>query len=496
MMSKLKNLKSFFINNTSTKQTVAKNTFWLVFSEASGRLLKMALVIYAARILGADGWGTFSYAISIGSILMIFSDIGLGNLITREIVQKKENFQSLISTALLIKIALLLIGVVLVIFVSPFISRIPEAAILFPIIAAILFFDAMRELGFSINRALEKMEREMIVKTIMSIVILGLGVMLLVINPVPKSMAISYAIGGAIGFVVIAIIIRNDIHGLFSKIDKDLIIPVLKIASPFAVIALVGSIMANTDVFMLGVWKNSTEIGWYASTQRIQQFILIIPSTISIAVFPAISRLADNEDQRFSSALERAIALVMLIGIPIALGGLLLAEQISLFVFGPEYAPAAQVLQVLMLMLLASFPLVLLSNAIFANNKQKDLVLAYLLGIIANVLLNFALIPKLGATGAALATLASTTVVTIIIWRKMKKINYFEVLPRLKKIFVATIIMAISILTLKYLAVGVILNTVISSLVYFVFLLLLKEPIIKEVGEVLRHNAKPDNQQI
>ena len=196
-------IKEFLFKNTTNKQTFAKNTFWLGASEVSGRLLKMGLIIYAARVLGADGWGTFSYALSVASLLMIFSDIGLGGLITREIVQEKDGHVNFISTAIFLKNIVLVASLVLVIVICPIISNIPSANTLFPLVAVIFLFDALRELGFSINRAREKMEREMSVKTIMSIVILVLGILLLQINAEPRSIAIAYAVGSAVGFIII-----------------------------------------------------------------------------------------------------------------------------------------------------------------------------------------------------------------------------------------------------------------------------------------------------
>ena len=478
-------VKKFLFQNTSTKQTIAKNTFWLFLSEVSGRLLKMILIIYAARVLGASGWGVFSYAISIGSLLMIFSDIGISGLITREVIQKKEGYLVFISTALLLRITILLISTLLVVLVSPSISHITEARVLFPIIAAILFFDSMKDLGFAINRASERMEMEMIVTIIMNIVILGFGILLLKIKLAPESIATAYAIGSATGFIVIAIIIKKDIKRLLSKIDRSMFKLVIQTTWPFAIITLVGSIMGNTDIFMLGLWKNSTEIGLYASVQRIQQFVLIIPAMIAIAAFPILSRLAHKEKKQFGIILEKTISLIMIIGVPTAIGGVLLSGQLIPMIFGSGYLGAIPIMRILMLMLLASFPLILLSNAIFAYNKQTNLALAYSSGVIANVILNLLLIPKFGAVGSAIATFISTTITTVIVWNKIKTINYFEVLPKLKKAFFATMVMIISIIMLKYLGINVILNIIISSVVYFCSLLLLKESIFVEIREIM-----------
>jgi len=62
----------------------------------------MGLIVYAARVLGTEGWGVFSYATSIGIILVIFSDIGSLEL-SREKRTKKGSYKTFIGTAVLLK---------------------------------------------------------------------------------------------------------------------------------------------------------------------------------------------------------------------------------------------------------------------------------------------------------------------------------------------------------------------------------------------------------
>ncbi len=481
----MERLKNFFLRNTSDKQTVTKNAFWLFSSEILSRLFKIILVIYAARTLGASGWGIFSYAVSIGTLLMTFSDLGIGNLITREAAQKKYGYKPFISTAFFIKGIALSLSVLLVIFFSPLISHVPEAKTLFPVIAALLLFDSLRNFGFSINRAFEKMEKETIVMTIVNIIILALGVLLLEINPVPESLAIAYAVGSAAGFIAIFIMIKNEIAGLWSKIDRSLIKSVFRTTFPLILITLFGTIISNTDIYMLGIWKTPGEIGLYASAQRIQQFILIFPSMIATASFPLFSRLAETDREKSRSVLEKILSFTMLIGIPAAIGGAILAGNIVSIALGQEYLGSISSLRIFMIMLFVSFPLVLLSNAVFAYDKQKETASAYIAGVIANILLNFIFIPKYGAGGAALATLISTSVITLIIWEKMKKINYFEILPKLKNIFAASALMVCSVLLLRYLGINAIINAVVSFFIYFGILYIFKESALRDVREIV-----------
>src|SRR3989344_5834649 len=481
-------LKSFFFHNSNTKQTIIKNTFWLFTGEALGRLIKLGLIVYAARELGALGWGIFAYALSIASLLMIFSDMGIENLVAREISQKQDNHKVFISAAFLLKSIVLTISIALVIFVSPHISNITEARGLFFTIAFIFFFDVIRNMGFAINRVMEKMEREMMTKVIMNFVILGLGIILININPSPLSLSIAYVMGSATGALLILFFIRKKIIEFITKTNMETVKLVLKTALPFAVISLVGSIMGNTDIFMLGIWKAPEDIGLYATAQRFFQFIIIIPSMIASASFPLMARLANKDNEKFKMVLEKTLEIFMMIGIPIAFGGVILADQIIPLVFGQAYLGAIPVFQILMIMLLVSFPLIVLINSIFVYNQQKKLVLANIFGVLANVTLNFFLIPKFGIIGATVATLISTSIIAWIMWRKMKEINDFDILPALKTVILPVMVMTLTTLILKHLGVGTILNIIISSTAYFLVLFLIKRSILKELKEIIGAN--------
>ena len=477
----MEKIRSFLFTNTSPRQTIAKNTIWLFLSEGVGRGLKMILVIYAARVLGAGGWGTFSYVLSLASLVMVFSDIGLSGLITREIVQKKEGYRTFISSALFIKTSLLMVSTLIVVFIGPSLSQIPEARTLFPIVALVLFFDAVRDFALAINTAFEKMERDMIAKSIMNITIVGLGIGLLQFNTVPQSVAIAYAIGSALGCAIALSTIWRDAKNLFTRFDSTLFALVMRTTWPFALITLISTILSNTDIYLLGLWRSPEEIGLYSSMQRIQQFLLFIPGMIATAVFPLVSRLATKDDEHAGHILEKTTAFLLLIGIPLTAGGIMLAPQIVTLLFGAGYIGAVPILRVLFGVLLVSFPLVLFLNSIFAYDGQKSIANAYFFGFIANIILNILFIPRFGAIGSAIATLIATIIITGLMWHKLKRITRFHVTPQLKGITLSSIAMMGSIVLCMFFEVTLIPTVCIAIFVYAGTILLIKDPLIEEL---------------
>src|SRR3989338_6661756 len=105
-----KKIRTLLFENQGLKQKIAKNTFWLFFGQIFGRLIRAAIVIYAARILGPASWGAFSYAMSFAAFMSVFSDIGISAIVTKESSRNPELTDRYFSTALGIKLLILAAG--------------------------------------------------------------------------------------------------------------------------------------------------------------------------------------------------------------------------------------------------------------------------------------------------------------------------------------------------------------------------------------------------
>src|SRR3989304_9331902 len=112
-------LKAFLFENQDVRQTITKNTFWLSFGEIAGRILRLFIVVYAARVLGAAGWGAFSYLTSLAAILTVFSDVGLSSVVIREVTKRPELKDKYFSTAFLFKFILTALSFLIIVFLAP-----------------------------------------------------------------------------------------------------------------------------------------------------------------------------------------------------------------------------------------------------------------------------------------------------------------------------------------------------------------------------------------
>lgn len=486
----IKKISSFLFENKTLKQTIAKNTFWLFGGQITGKIIRLFIVIYAARILGINGWGEFSYAISIVGFFAILSDMGINNILTREISKRPELQHQYFSTAFFIKIFLLISSAILILIATPFFLK-HAVLILIPMATLLFMFDSLREFSCAYIRTSEKMQIETLINIVTNISIVTISFVMLLISPTSYSLIIGHAIGSAIGLIHATIITKNQFSKIFHNFQKDFLKPIAYSSLTFAILGALVSLMVNIDTIMLGLMKKTAEVGLYSAAQKPIQLFFIIPSLFITSLFPTFSRLSHkNETDRFRSIFERIISFTFLISVPLIIGGLILAKSFILFVYGTEYLRSTIPFQVLLLVVLWAFPGTIIINAIVSYDKQKSLILISILGTLGNVVLNYMLIPPFGPLGAAIATVFAQILINSFAWWKLKQMINFKIIMHLPKIIIASGSMALIMLIIKSTGVNFIINAGISALVYFLTLYLLKEKIIKEIMVIFQSQNK------
>ncbi len=475
---KLRRLRVLLLENATFRQTIFKNTFWLTVSNLGGRIIRAFLLIYVARVLGTAGYGVFSYAVGLAAFFSIFSDIGVAGMLTREGAKRPEMFPEYIGTSVVLKVILLVFTNIILFAAIPFVINIPEAIPLLPLAALLITFDGLRDLVFSVTRAKEKMELEAAINIATNLAITGIGIVLIFLRPTPFHLMAGYTAGSAIGTVIAFILLRAHFRGFWRHVNRSLMWPIIREGFPFALAGLLGSIMINTDMVMLGWLSNKEAVGLYSAAQRPVQILYLVPNIMAIALFPSFARLAKVEPERFRSLFERAVSFAILVALPMTVGGMLLSGDIVTLLFGNEFRPASTAFMALLVTLLMSYPAQFLSNAVFAHNEQKALSGFLALGALSNFVLNYLFIPRWGILGCAIATILAQLLSDSFVWWKVKRLTSFHLLRHLAKIFLAAAAMGVMVYGLDRAGVHVILNIILSGTAYFAILFLLREKIL------------------
>ena len=480
----MKKIKKFFFENTNIKQTIVKNSFWMTLGIFFIKFVRAIIIIYAARLLGTENYGIYTYLFSLVAIFSFFSDIGLINILTRDIAKHSEEKSQYISTTLFLKLGLLSLIVILISLIVPLISKFDGMTIIIIIMAITMGIESLKNFFYAIPRAENKMQVETGLLISTEIISIFIIIFIFFKNPSIKSLAIAYMIGNFTGLFITILFLHKKLIGIFKNFNKKLIKYILTSAWPFAIMGFFGIFMANIDSIIIGIYGNANMLGAYAAAQRPISLLYIIPGILTTILFPIISKLMkEGKGKQISLIINKSSVLLLGIGLPIVIGGIILAKPLINVVYGYQYIGATLTFQFLLLTILLMFPNTIWSDVLFAENKQKIFLKSSILGALTNVGLDFLLIPIYGIVGSAVATILSLLVVNIIFFIEVNKNYKLNITKQMKKIIFSAIIMGFVVFIMKTLFWPLILIITLAIIIYFGILFILKEEIIEDIKQ-------------
>ena len=476
-------IRNFLFINSTTKQTIVKNSFWFAFGTAVTKIARAVIVIYVAKILGAEQYGIFTYALSIVGIFMIFADLGLTSILTRELSKDGDEKNSYLSTAFFVKIGFLLFAIILGIVIGPIISKFKEAEHLVVMISVFVASESMRTFLYSITRAQNKMQTEAGLGITAEIISVAIILILFLKNPSVDSLVTAFIIGNVIGMIITFVFLRKNFVNIFKYFDKDLVKKIITSSLPFAIMGVFGIFMTNIDSLMIGFWNEPKILGLYAAAQKPIGLLYAIPSLLSVSLFPLISRLVTDAKKNIVAVIQKSYRVSIIIALPIIFGGIILAGPIITSTFGDEYLGAMLTFQILISTLIFAFPASIFADVLLAEDRQKVFITSSAFGGLTNVILNFIFIPQYGIAGSAIATLVAQLVMSGILYIKVKKSYPINLWKGVGKIILSSALMSPIIYIMTTWSLPLIVILPVSAIFYVTFLYLMKEEILLDIKQ-------------
>jgi len=478
--------KNSLLKNTTTRQTILKNTFWFTVSQGLSKVLRAIIVIYAARVLGTTQWGIFSFLLSLASILVLFSELGINSLVTRLVSRHPESPDTSINTAITLRCILSIVFGILFITLSSFSHSIPNAPLLFALMAVVTLFDMLRDLGVCIARGIEHLQIEAAIQIFSNFSIVTLGLLFLLKDPSVLSLTSAYAIASVAGFTLTIFLLRDYITNLSFSLQWSEVKKVVFMALPFSIPLIMGTIMANTDTVLIRYFGSLKDVGVYSAAQRLIQITAIIPGLLAVPLFPLMARLVQSDKKRLATILEKTLSFMVLLALPFTLYAIVYGKEVVHLVYGTEYMLATASLQVLAGTILFTFPFTMLNNVIFSLDERWTIFSYSLIGVICNGALDLLLIPSLGIAGAALSTTINTAVIVLYTFFRVQKTLSISSAKILSQLFIPTIIACILTLILYYSHVHFLIAGIIFIATYGIVLLNTKHPLIDELVVLIK----------
>lgn len=234
-----------------------------------------------------------------------------------------------------------------------------------------------------------------------------IGVTLLYKFPGVKALAVAVLMGELMA-AVFGVSFINAFSPIIGKASHDAVMAkrILRYAAPIALLSVGGFVLMELDIFMLGLFSPPEQITSYSIAKNICSKVAHINYAITMGVMATFAVIEDDYKDKRRYFTVASIANMI---IAIAVAGVLVVFRNTaiLLLYGSNYQGAGEIIKVLAIY----YILFAVSNyyAIFLDYRNHAVTrsIFYTSVIGLNLILNFILIPRRGAKGAAIATILS-----------------------------------------------------------------------------------------
>lgn len=459
------------MKETNLRNKILKNLISYSVGNIISKLLIFIFGVIAARYFGSVVFGKYNYATSLVSYFIMFAAMGIQSyavyLITKKPELTNEAFCDVISGELFL-------GLVSTIVLVIFVQLVPTNSTMVLAAGSTILINALNiDWLFRAKQSLVFVSIQVILIGIIQCVIVALSCHLNWGNPLilPCSVSIAQLLGNT--FLLIIAKRKLSLKYTFRLLN---LLNLIKHGIPFLFSGIFAGINCNIDILFLGNMVAAADVGKYSAAYKVINILVLMVTIFFAPVYPVlIENYSLKKFDIINQQLSKSLKYLLIIIFPIVCGGMIIGEQLIVFMYGIEYSGTGLVFIILLVYVLLFYVREVFGYLISASGNQTYYMKITCISAGINIIANTILIPSYGIVGAAVATVLSEVVNLIYMMIISKKI----ILLKLSNIYVwktlaATVIMGTFTLLFTHINVPLIINLMASAIVYFVVLKCLK----------------------
>jgi O-antigen/teichoic acid export membrane protein len=399
----------------STSARVARNTAIQAGGEIVSKVASLAFFVVMARLLEPEGFGAFTFALSLAMLLTVLSDLGTDTILTREVARERTSIHQLFwnSIALRAGAGVLSLAIAFAIVVVGDYSSETQAAVGLLVVAVLVELFAKTLYGSF--RAYEDMAPIASAIMLQRIFTAAVGIAVMAIGGEVVAASLVYLVGALLGLAYAARALLRRHGGPRFEVSYVTAKELALVALPIGIAGIFYTMLLRVNATMLSLMEGEVAVGIYGVSARLLESTMFISFAFVSSIVPTLSRLTRDTTPTVSSAYEKAAKALAAALFPLGTLFALFAQPIVDLLYGSDYGDSATVLRLLGgatalygLSYLASYVLV---------SQDRQRVIPWAIGaiVVQNVVLNLVLIPRWSYDGAALATTISELTVAIVL---------------------------------------------------------------------------------
>jgi len=451
---------------------IAKNTSYFTLALVLQKIISLTYFTIYARVLGPADLGQYYFALSITSIFSIFIDLGLGNVVTREVAKYPEKARSILASSIAVKLPLAILTVLAIMAWSFAWGYDPLVKQLIYISAIAMVLDSFTGIFYAVARGFHNLKFESISSILFQLIILLLSLVILKrggsINWLMAALLVASLFNFIYSFTVIKSVWKISVAPIW---DKPLIRKLFAMALPFGLFVIVQRFYTYFDSVLLFKLAGDRAVGLYQVPFKIVIALQFLPMAFVASLYPVLSTYWQSNREKLALAFEKAITYCLALAIPVSFGTIALADKI-IVLFKEQFTETGLLLKVVMLALPFMFLAFPVGSMLNACDRQKRNTINMTITAVVSAILNIILIPRLGVLGACITTLITTILMLVLGWIVIPQIIHLHwkaILWSCSKIILAGLTMLIVVELIKN-QLNPIITIIIAGVVYLVAL--------------------------
>ena len=395
---------------------IARNMISLLASQVAAWAISAVMLYAAPNYLGAVNLGNYEFVLVYTAFFLLVGLLGTNSYVVKSTARDHGLVGPLVLNGLTLKLAMSGVLSALAFGLGVVLDFDRESFLLLGAACLVMTLRMINDVLVAGLNGMERMARPAMWGVIAQYVGAGLGLIMIVLDQ--GLVAYAYALVPALAIPIVANVIslRPHLRGSESKIDLQMWKTIAIGGLPFLAWAAILFVYGSIDVVMLRPLAGRATVGWYTLALKWIGLPVLIAGTVLTALFPALSAMSSPTANRFSRVANKALMLVTFVGLPVAAGIALVAEDMFNILYKDKFDNSVILVQIIAFHIPVVAIDMILGMILFASDRQRMWVLVGCTAAVLNPILNVFAIPFTrdhfdnGAIGAAITTIATEMV--------------------------------------------------------------------------------------
>lgn len=396
--------KQKIIKTTFMKNRIFVNAQWMIAGRVIQMLLSLIVGMISTRYLGPTNYGLVNYGQAFTNFFMCVCTLGINSVIIKEFVDRPNEQGRSLGTSIFFRCISSIGALALVCGISLLVNAGKMETNLVVFLCAVsLLFHPFDTINYWFQY--KYMSKVTALATFFSYLVTSIyKVILLILNKSVYWFALATTVDYA--FLAFFLVIAYKKHdGPKFEISISRGRSILQRSYHYIMSGMMSAIYSQTDKLMLKHMLGDESVGYYSTAVTLCGIWTFILSAIIDVMYPVILESFSRSKEEFDKKNRQLYTIIFYLSVFVSSMFCVLGELIVKLLYGNKYLPAVAPLKVVTWYTAFSYFGVARGAWMVCNNHQKYLKYMYVGAAIINSLINLLLIPTLGATGAAVASL-------------------------------------------------------------------------------------------